>query len=126
MTDLDLQSDITINYHDDDLLVAIPLVGQVTEMRCRRYAALARAKDVPAMVRPNRDGPALLHLTVPPKTNASDVQAMLDVARTLIAEADAADQSPASSASPETVARMVESPADLTARRSGRPGPPRL
>jgi hypothetical protein len=105
MTDIDLHSDITINYHDDDLLVAIPLVGQVAEMWCRRYAALARAKDVPAMVYARRDGPALLHLTVPVKTNPSDVQAMLDVARTLIAETDAVDQSPASSDSPEAVVR---------------------
>jgi hypothetical protein len=63
------------------------------------------AKDVRAMVQAKRDGPAWLFLTVPTKTSGSDVQAMLDVARSLIAEADAVDHSPASSGSPEAVVR---------------------
>lgn len=50
-------------------------------------------------------GPARLFLTVPVKTSADDVRTMLDAARDLIAEADAVDQSPASSDSPEAVAR---------------------
>jgi hypothetical protein len=105
MTDIDLQSEISFNYHDDDLHVSFGLVGQVSEMWCQRYQALARAKGVSAMVRAKPGGRARLYLTVPTKTSGSDVQTKLDVARDLIAEADAIDQSPTSSDSPEAVVR---------------------
>jgi hypothetical protein len=105
MTEIDLQAEIGLSYHDDDLHVVIPLAGRVTHMWCQRYEALARAKDVRAMVREKQDGPARLYLTVPAKTTGSDVTAMLDLARALIAEADAVDQSPAASDSPEAVVR---------------------
>jgi hypothetical protein len=105
MTEIDLQAEIGLSYHDDDLHVVIPLAGRVTQMWCQRYEALARAKDVRAMVREKRDGPARLYLTVPAKATGSEVAAMLDLARALIAEADAVDQSPAASDSPEAVVR---------------------
>ena len=73
MTEIDLQAEIGLSYHDDDLHVVIPLVGRVTQMWCQRYEALARAKDVRAMVREKRDGPARLYLTVPAKTTGSEV-----------------------------------------------------
>ena len=105
MTDIDSHAEIGLNYHDGDLHVMIPLVGHVTEMWCQRYEALARARDVQAMVREKRDGPARLFLTVPIRTGGSEVVAMLDLARALIAETDAVDQSPAASDSPEAVVR---------------------
>jgi hypothetical protein len=105
MTDIDPHADIGLSYHDDDLHVMIPLIGHVTEMWCQRYEALARAKEVRAMVRQKRDGPAQLFLTVPTKTRGSGVVVMLDLARALIAEADAVDQTPATSDSPEAVVR---------------------
>jgi hypothetical protein len=46
-----------------------------------------------------------LFLTVPMKAEGSAVAAMLDLARALIAEADAVDQSPAASDAPEAVVR---------------------
>jgi hypothetical protein len=105
MTDFDFHADIGLSYHDDDLHIVIPLAGHVTQMWSQRYEALARAKDVQAMVRERRDGPAQLYLTVPAKTTGSEVAAMLDLARALIAEADAVDQSSAASDSPEAVVR---------------------
>jgi hypothetical protein len=105
MTDIDLQSEISFNYHNDDLNVSFGLVGQVSRMWCERYQALARAKDVNAMVHAKPGGRPRLYVTVPTKTSGSDVQTMLDVARDLIAEADAVDQSPTSSDSPEAVVR---------------------
>jgi hypothetical protein len=105
MTDIDPHAEIGLNYHEGDLHVMIPLVGHVTEMWCQRYEALARAKDVQAMVHEKRDGLARLFLTVPIKTEGGEVAAMLDLARALIAEADAVDQSPAASDSPEAVVR---------------------
>ena len=105
MTDIDPRAEIGLSYHDAELHVAIPLAGQVSEMWCQRYEALAHAKDLQAMVRGKRDGPVRLYLTVPVRASGSEVQAMLDTARALIAEADAVDQAPASSASPEAVVR---------------------
>lgn len=105
MTDIEPRADIRLSYHDANLFVTIPLAGQINEMWCKRYEALAQAKDVQAIVRGKPNGPAHLFVTVPVKARASEVEAMLDTARALIAEADAVDLAPASSNSPEAVAR---------------------
>jgi len=86
ITDIDPHADIGIDYRDDDIFVSIPLAGQVTGMWCRRYEALAQAKDVRARAWEKR-GQAGIHLFVPISTEGGDVQRMLDVARALIAEA---------------------------------------
>jgi hypothetical protein len=41
---------------------------------------------VQALVRPRREGPAMLLLTVPAKMRGDDVEALLETARALIAE----------------------------------------
>jgi hypothetical protein len=105
VTDIDSRAEIGLSYHDGDLNVAIPLTGHVSELWCQRYEALAKAKDVQARVHVKRDGPALLLITVPVKARGSAVTAMLDLARALLVEADAVDQSPDASASPEAVVR---------------------
>jgi hypothetical protein len=105
MTNINPHTDIEIFYKDDDLIVVIPLTGEVTEMWRRRYDALARAKGMRAQAY-NREGTALIHLAVPVRTEGEDVLKMLDAARDLIAEADAAGQSPAASSSPEAIARL--------------------
>jgi hypothetical protein len=105
MTDIDFSGDIGLSYHDAKLHILIPLAGQVSEIWCKRYEALACAKDVQATVRGKPNGPALLSLTVSVKASGTEVQDMLDTARRLIAEADAVDQTPASSSAPEAVAR---------------------
>ena len=75
-------------------------------MWSQRYEALAKAEGVQARVTGTPDGPGWLHLTVPNKTAGGDVPALLDLARAVIAEADAVDQSPGSSIAPE--ARVLE------------------
>ncbi|MDQ2810825.1 MAG: hypothetical protein M3Z75_02825 [Actinomycetota bacterium] len=105
MTDVDSRAEIGLSYHDGDLNVVIPLTGRVSELWCQRYEALAQAEDVQARVYAKRDGPARLFITVPVKATGSAVTAMLDLARALLAEADAVDQSPDNSASPEAVVR---------------------
>ena len=105
MTDIDPRADIGLSYHGANLHVMILLSGQVSEMWCKRYEALAQAKDVQAMVRGKPDGPAHLFVTVPVKARGSEVEAMLDTVLALIAEADAVDLAPASSDSPEAVVR---------------------
>jgi len=104
MTDIDPRSDIGISYQEDDLIVLIPLAGEVTEVWCRRYAALARAKGMHAQAY-QRDGPTLIHLAVPVRTESEDVLKMLDTARSLIAETDTVERSPAAANSPEAIAR---------------------
>ena len=47
----------------------------------------------------------MLLLTVPARMRGNDVEALLETARALIAEADAVDQEPTSSTAPEAVAR---------------------
>jgi hypothetical protein len=104
MTDIDPNADIGIAYRGDGMLVVITLDGPVTEMWCRRYEALAGAKEVYARAY-GKAGQAWIHLTVPTGASREEVLAMLDVARTLIADADAVDQSPATSDAPEAVVR---------------------
>jgi hypothetical protein len=104
MTDIDPNADIGIAYRGDGMLVVITLDGPVTEMWCRRYEALAGAREVYARAY-EKAGQAWLHLTVPTGAGREEVLAMLDVARTLIADADAVDQSPATSDAPEAVVR---------------------
>jgi hypothetical protein len=103
MTDIDRRSDIRTVYSEDDLIVLIPLAGEVTERWSRRYEALARAKGMRAKPY-NRDGCARIHLAVPLRAEGEDVLKMLDAARSLISEADAVEQSPAPSNSPEAIA----------------------
>ena len=105
MTDIDYQADLMLNYVDHELHAMIPLTAPVSEMWRQRYEALAQAKDVQALVRPWRDGAAMLLLTIPARMRGDDVEALLETARALIAEADAVDQEPTSSTAPEAVAR---------------------
>ena len=105
MTDIDLHANIVTSYQDDDLMVIIPLAGEVTLMWCRRYDALARAKGIRAQSY-NREGSALIHLAIPVRTEDEDVLKMLDAARDSIAEADAAEQTSPASHSPEAIARL--------------------
>jgi hypothetical protein len=105
MTDIDPRSDIAISYLEDDLIVFIPLAGQITEMWRQRYQALAQAKGIRAEVY-NHQGNALVQIAVPVRTEGEDVLKMLDSARALIAAADAVEQSPVTSNSPEAIVRQ--------------------
>jgi hypothetical protein len=104
MTDIDLHSDLRIAYVDDDMTVVIPLVGEITKMWVRRYEGLARAKGLRAQILEVK-GSGLIHLAVPVRTDGEDVLKTLDATRALIAEADAVDESPAASNSPEAIAK---------------------
>jgi hypothetical protein len=104
MTDIDQRTDIELFYQDDDLIVIMPLAGEVSDMWRRRYEALAQAKGLRAQAY-ERKGSTLIHLAVPVRTEGEDVLKMLDAARALIAEVDAVEQSAAASTSPEAIAR---------------------
>jgi hypothetical protein len=104
MTDIDSRTDIGIVYDDDDLIVVIPLAGEVTEFWRQRYEALTRARGLRAQAR-ERKGSTVIRLAVPVRTEGEDVLKMLDAARALITEADDVDHSPDASNAPEAIAR---------------------
>ena len=103
VTDVDPRSDISLTYQEGDLHVGIPLDCPVTEMWSQRYEALAKAKGVQARVLGRPDSPGFLNITVPNKTAGKDVPDLMNMARAVIAEADAVDESPESSESPEAM-----------------------
>jgi len=103
MTDIDPKSDIELSTADGQVVVRVPLAGQVSGEWLRCYERLARATEVPvqAQARPDR---AWIVVSVPADSNQKEVAATLDAARALIAEADAAGRAP-STAQTETIAR---------------------
>jgi uncharacterized membrane protein len=103
MTDIDSTSDIELSNADGQVVVRVPLAGQVSGGWLRCYQRLARATGVPvqAQALPDR---AWIVVSVPADSNQREVTATLDAARALIAEADAAERAPAT-AQTETIAR---------------------
>jgi hypothetical protein len=86
MMDIDSSADIGLSYHDAELHITIPLAEQVNEMCCRRYEALARTMGVQATVRGTSNDPVQLFLAVSAKANDTEVRAIPNTARRLIAE----------------------------------------
>jgi hypothetical protein len=86
------------------VLVRMPLTGPVTRQWQRRYQALARAREVSAWAEGKPAG-AWIVVSVPAGTERADVLTMMDAARALIAEADAAvaEQSPAAAQTADTI-----------------------
>jgi hypothetical protein len=113
MTDIDPRSDIRTAYLEDDLMIMIPLAGEITNsdgrtsMWARRYEALARAEGMRAQIIEGDDLlPTVINLAVPVRTEGEDVLKMLDAARALLAKADAVDQSPSTSNAAEAIAKQ--------------------
>jgi uncharacterized membrane protein len=94
MTDIDPKSDIEVSTADGQVMVRVPLAGQVSPEWLRCYQRLARATEVPVQAQAHPDG-AWIVVNVPADGNQKEVSATLDAARALIAEADAAERAPA-------------------------------
>jgi uncharacterized membrane protein len=103
MTDIDPQSDIELSTADGQVLVRVPLAGQVSGEWLRCYQRLARATEVPVQAQARSDRVWIV-VSVPADGNQKEVAATLDAARALIAEADAAERIPAT-AQAENIAR---------------------
>jgi uncharacterized membrane protein len=103
MTDIDPKSDIELSTAAGQVMVRVPLAGQVSGEWLRCYQRLARATEVPvqAEVHPDR---AWIAVSVPADGNEKEVAATLDAARALMAEADAAERAP-TTAQTESIAR---------------------
>jgi uncharacterized membrane protein len=95
MTDIDTQADIELHSSDGHVTVSVPLTGAVTGEWLRCYQQLALATKLPAAVQARQDR-AWMVVSVPATSDQGEVAAAMDAARALIAEADAAERSPAS------------------------------
>ena len=94
MTDIDTQADIELHSGDGQVTVSVPLAGAVTGEWLRCYQQLALATKLPAAVQARQDR-AWMVVSVPATSDQGEVTAAMDAARALIAEADAAERSPA-------------------------------
>ena len=94
MTDIDTQADIELHSADGHVTVSVPLAGAVTGEWLRCYQQLALATKMPAAVQARQDR-AWMVVSVPATSDQGEVAAAMDAARALIAEADAAERSPA-------------------------------
>ena len=93
MTDIDPKSDIELSTADGQVMVRVPLAGQVSGEWLQCYQRLARATEVPVQTQARSDR-AWIVVTVPADGDQKEVAATLDAARALIAEADAAGRAP--------------------------------
>ena len=89
MTDIDPQADIELHPADEQVTVRVPLAGAVSGEWLRCYQKLALASEVPVQAQARHDR-AWIVVSVPVTSDPGEVAAMLDAARALIAEADAA------------------------------------
>ena len=94
MTDIDPEADIEFHSADGHVTVRIPLAGLVNSDWLGCYQKLARATEVPARAHAHGDR-AWIVVRLPASSDDGEVVAALDAARALIAEADAAERSPA-------------------------------
>jgi len=104
MTDIDPTADIEIDQGDEHATARIPLAGPVDREWQRCYQKLARARDLPAAAE-EHPGRAWLVVRVPASDDHDEMLAMLDTARKLIAEADAAAEQPPGAAYAEAAVR---------------------
>ncbi len=94
MTDIDPEADIELGRADQHVTVRVPLAGTVTSEWLRCYQRLALAAEMPVQAQAVRDR-AWIVVSVPASSGQAEVAAMMDAARALIAEADAAERPPA-------------------------------
>jgi|SRR5579875_2044615 len=93
MTKIDADAEIDIVWEQQQASVRIPLAGDVTQEWCRRYQALARRQNFPAGAEqhPSR---GWVIVALPDGAGTPEIDATLDTARELIAEADGAEDPP--------------------------------
>jgi hypothetical protein len=94
MTDIDPQADLEVSFADEHVTVKVPLAGPVTDEWLQDYQKLALAAEVRAQAGTCHDRTWII-VTMPASSDQAKVAATLDAARVLIADADAAERSPA-------------------------------
>jgi len=104
MTDIDPHADIQITHGEEHVTARIPLAGQVTPELVRYYHKLARTKNLPVQIE-ELPGQAWIRVQVPASGDRDDVLAMLDAARTFLAEAEVAAGQPPATSHAEAIVR---------------------
>lgn len=104
MTDIDPHAHIQIFHGEEQVTARIPLAGQVTPELVRYYHKLARTKNLPVQIE-ELPGRAWIRVQVPARGDRDDVLAMLDAARTFLAEAEAAAGQPPATSHAEAIVR---------------------
>jgi hypothetical protein len=97
MTDIDLHAHIQIFHGEEQATARVPLAGQVTP-------ELARTKNLPVQIE-ELPGRAWIRVQVPARGDRDDGLAMLDAARTFLAEAEAAAGQPSATSHAEAIVR---------------------
>ena len=104
MTDIDPHADIQITDGEEQVTARIPLTGQVTPELARYYHKLARTKNLPVQLE-ELPGRAWIRAQVPARGDRDDILALLDAARTFLAEAEAAAGQPPATTQAEAIVR---------------------
>jgi hypothetical protein len=104
MTELDADADIDIIWRRQDVIVRIPLAGEIPAGWPDRYHALAHRKGIPAGAE-EHPGRVWLIVSLPAGTGGEDIAAMLNGAKELIAETDTGE-GPVDAAATEAAIRQ--------------------
>jgi hypothetical protein len=104
MTDIDPHADIQITHGQEQVTARIPLDGQATPELARHYHKLARVKNLPIQIE-ELPGRGWIRVQVPANADRDDIVALLDAARTFLAEAEAAAQQPPATTPAEAIVR---------------------
>lgn len=91
MTKVDAAAEIDIIWEQQRANVRIPLAGDGGQEWCRRYQALARRQNLPARAE-HHPGRSWIIVELPDGAGPPEITAVLDSARDLVSETDAAEE----------------------------------
>ncbi len=104
MADIDTAAEIEVVQSEGHLIVAIPLVGEVSKQWLTWFMKLVHKQGPPAQVQ-DVSGRTQIVVRVPTGTGQVEVFGILDGVRDLVAKANAAEPSPEAAAQTEAVIR---------------------
>ena len=104
MAEIDTGADIEVVQSEGNLVVTIPLVGEVSKQWRSWFMKFVQKQGPPAEVQ-DAPGRTQLIVRVPTDTGQAEVLRILDGVRDLVAKANAAEPSPETAAQTEAVIR---------------------
>jgi hypothetical protein len=93
MTDIDPATDIEVRRCFAEVTVRIPLAGHVSDEWLAHYKMLARKRNMPPVQAEDVPDRSWIIVRLRAGLDRAEVQAVMDAARGLISETDAAEQS---------------------------------
>ena len=104
MADIDTDADIEVHQAEGELVVTIPLVGEVSKQWLTWFMKHLREQDSRAQVQ-EVPGRTQVVVRVPTDTGQAEVFGILDGVRDLVSKANAAEPSPEAAAQTEAAIR---------------------